>query len=186
MLQRKTFYFLRHGETPWNVARRLQGQADIPLNENGRSQARALRDLVAQLDIDKFCVSHLSRAYETAEIVRGDSNTPIEIVDKIKEVTVGERDGQQTGEWFAQWKAGELIIPGAETRADFIARVIEGVNTVLDSPKISLIVSHGGVYGALKSAVNINPEVLITNCMLLRLDPDPDNETDWLATVLSQ
>ena len=42
MLQRKTFYFLRHGETPWNVSRRLQGQADIQLNENGRAQARAL------------------------------------------------------------------------------------------------------------------------------------------------
>jgi probable phosphoglycerate mutase len=186
MLQRKTFYFLRHGETNWNVARRLQGQTDIPLNDHGRAQASAVSELVLNLDIDKFCVSQLSRAYETAQLVKADSDMPIEIIDKIKEVTIGERDGQQTGEWYLQWKAGEIVIPGAETRADFRARVIEGVNIILDSPKTALIVSHGGVYGALKESITIKPDVAITNCMLLRLDPDPSSDTDWLVTVLSE
>lgn len=186
MLQRKTFYFLRHGETDWNVARRLQGQTDIPLNDHGRAQARAVSGLVLSLDIQRFCVSHLSRAYETAQLVKADSGIPIDIIDGIKEVTIGERDGQQTGEWYLQWKAGDIVIPGAETRSAFRTRVIEGINIVLDSPKTALIVSHGGVYGALKESLNITPDVAITNCMLLRLDPDPSSDTDWLVTVLSE
>ena len=70
-----TLYFVRHGETDWNAAKRYQGRRDIPLNATGRAQARrngrVLADLLgsraAALD---HVASPLRRARETMEILR--------------------------------------------------------------------------------------------------------------------
>ncbi len=184
MLKRKPFYFLRHGETDWNIARRLQGQTDIPLNENGREQARAAGRAVAQLDIGKVFASPLSRAYETAQLASCNNNVEIELAKALEEVTIGERDGHLVGDWFDQWKSAEIEVPGAEKWLDFRMRIIAGINTVLEDEGTALIVSHGGVYGALTEAINIAPEVHIGNCMLLHLSPNPHNDEDWNVTVL--
>lgn len=70
-----TFILIRHGETDWNVERRLQGQQDIPLNDNGRSQARrngrALRSIPGIADFD-FVASPLGRAVETMRLLRAE------------------------------------------------------------------------------------------------------------------
>ena len=67
-------YFLRHGETDWNAARRVQGHLDAPLNDKGRSQAtrngRALAGIVADASAFDYVSSPLVRASETMEIVR--------------------------------------------------------------------------------------------------------------------
>lgn len=71
-------YYIRHGETDWNVAWRLQGQRDIPINARGRVQAsrcgEILRDLLARDAIDPaqldFVSSPLGRARETMELAR--------------------------------------------------------------------------------------------------------------------
>ena len=51
MLLHRPFYFLRHGETEWNVDGRAQGQADIPLNETGVAQAKRAAEVVAGLGV---------------------------------------------------------------------------------------------------------------------------------------
>lgn len=70
-----TIYFIRHGETDWNAQSRYQGQADIPMNETGRAQARrngkALRALLPGIAHCSYVASPLLRARETMEIVRG-------------------------------------------------------------------------------------------------------------------
>jgi broad specificity phosphatase PhoE len=70
-----TIYFIRHGETDWNAQSRYQGQADVPMNENGRAQARrngeALRALLPGIAHCSYVASPLLRARETMEIVRG-------------------------------------------------------------------------------------------------------------------
>ena len=71
-------YYIRHGETDWNREGRLQGQCDIPINANGRAQARrcgeVLRDLFARGATDArqfdFVASPLRRARETIQLVR--------------------------------------------------------------------------------------------------------------------
>lgn len=65
----KSFYFLRHGQTDWNKDHRLQGATDIPLNDQGRSQAEAARQKFAVMSLDVIIASPLSRAKETAEII---------------------------------------------------------------------------------------------------------------------
>jgi broad specificity phosphatase PhoE len=75
---RPTVYYIRHGETDWNVAGRLQGRHDVPLNDRGRAQARRcgdiLRDLLARDARDAAALDYVSspllRASETMQLVR--------------------------------------------------------------------------------------------------------------------
>ncbi len=60
---------LRHGETAWNAKGKRQGWTDIPLNEEGKSQAENLGDKLSDITIKTFYASALSRATETAEIM---------------------------------------------------------------------------------------------------------------------
>ena len=80
----RTVYYIRHGETDWNAAGRLQGHRDIPLNDKGRQQARhcgaVLRDLFAKegrapASLD-YVSSPLLRATETMEWVRDGLGLP--------------------------------------------------------------------------------------------------------------
>ena len=67
-----TIYFIRHGETDWNAQARYQGQADVPMNETGRTQARrngeTLRRLLPDIASADFVASPLARARETMRI----------------------------------------------------------------------------------------------------------------------
>jgi probable phosphoglycerate mutase len=65
----KSFYFVRHGETDWNKAKKIMGQSDIPLNENGILQAQAVAEKIQALAIDVIVSSPLKRAWTTAEII---------------------------------------------------------------------------------------------------------------------
>lgn len=62
MLTASAFYYLRHGETDWNLARRIQGCSDIALNARGVAQAEAARDALRGCTIATICVSPLARA----------------------------------------------------------------------------------------------------------------------------
>ena len=59
----------RHGETDWNAEKRLMGQTDIHLNENGRKQAKSLKEELKSFNFDICFSSPLARAKETAEII---------------------------------------------------------------------------------------------------------------------
>lgn len=61
----------RHGETDWNNAQILQGWIDVPINDNGRRQARELADTLAGERLSRIYTSPLRRAAETAEIIAG-------------------------------------------------------------------------------------------------------------------
>jgi broad specificity phosphatase PhoE len=186
MLTRKSFYFLRHGETDWNKAGRLQGHTDIELNQTGREQAISVRPLMKDLGIRTMCVSPLSRASETAALAMGEYDWTRHDIDDLKEVTIGVHDGQIFGPWYQEWKAGKRVLEGAETRVEFRERCLRGVNKALENVGPVLIVSHGGVYSALKERIPITPELDLSNCMLLQLNPVPDSSTDWRATLLTE
>ena len=82
-------YVIRHGETAWNKVRRLQGQTDIPLNENGISQAKKRGEDLRKLDIHIIYCSPIERAKHTLELFNLDKNIPVIIDERIKERNMG-------------------------------------------------------------------------------------------------
>ncbi len=64
-------YITRHGETLWNTEGRMQGWNDSPLTDLGIKQAEWLRERIKDLKIDVIYSSPSGRAYNTAEIIKG-------------------------------------------------------------------------------------------------------------------
>ena len=87
-------YIIRHGETVWNKSRLLQGIRDIPLCEAGINIAKERAKELENIDFDVIYSSPLSRAYETACIIRGDRNIEIIKDDRLREVNFGVNEGQ--------------------------------------------------------------------------------------------
>src|SRR5439155_24499614 len=84
---------VRHGETDWNREGRWQGQADTPLNDVGRAQARELADALAGERLEAIYASDLRRAYETAEIVGARLGLPVTSEPALRETDVGSWSG---------------------------------------------------------------------------------------------
>lgn len=86
-------YIMRHGETDWNKERRLQGQADIPLNELGRRIAVQTGEGMKRIPFVKAYSSPLVRASETAHLVLGKRQTEIVEDERLREMAFGEYEG---------------------------------------------------------------------------------------------
>ena len=95
-------YFIRHGQTDWNLARKIQGTTDIPLNENGIAQAHNVgRMLLEKKDlypIDHIFTSSLKRASKTAEIIASYLELPYAEAPGFYEVNLGKFEGKTWAE----------------------------------------------------------------------------------------
>lgn len=149
----KHFYVFRHGETDWNKARRLQGHTDIPLNEQGREQARCLQDLLAwglkekqptslsnsidRLAPEVFLTSDLSRAFETARIANEKLGVPLFVDLRLRECDLGQAEGLLRSEisdrfgmdLFNRWLSIEpadidFSFPGGESKQAHLLRLV--------------------------------------------------------------
>ena len=87
-------YIIRHGETAWNALGKIQGTADIPLNENGINLAKQTAEQLKDVPFDAAISSPLMRAYKTAEIILGDRDIPIETDKRIQEIDFGDMEGE--------------------------------------------------------------------------------------------
>ncbi|QNE46796.1 histidine phosphatase family protein [Glaciihabitans sp. INWT7] len=150
-------YLVRHGETDWNRARRIQGSTDIPLNDTGRAQAARSGHLLARRTWDGIASSPLSRAFETGAIIArevGIAAEEIEVLEDLVERRYGEAEGLDDRE-LVQLFPGDSPVPGRERREDVAARVIPALVALAErherdrpegSPDARLIVTtHGGV-----------------------------------------
>jgi probable phosphoglycerate mutase len=140
-------FLVRHGESAWNAEGRLQGQADPPLSDLGREQARALA-----LPPGPAVASDLVRATETAELA-GFRGTPTD--PRWRERGLGEWETHLEAEVaapeeMAAFRRGELVPPGGEAWADFQARVAAAA-AALDGDTI--VFTHGGCVRALVAAI---------------------------------
>ena len=159
-------YLVRHGETDWNRARRIQGLTDIPLNDTGREQARATGRLLTRRSWDAIYASPLGRAMETASLIGAELGLPAPIpFPEMVERNYGEAEGMNFAEIDRLFPEGTRV-PGRESREAVALRVVPALIAVADRhPGESLvIVSHGG---AIRSALNsVEPDVkhgVITN-----------------------
>ena len=160
VVARPPLYFIRHGETDWNVVKRYQGQTDTPLNDRGRGQAarngEVLRGLLgtdAEGRVD-FVASPLMRTSETMAIARASMGLPREgfrTDDRLKEIHFGHWEGllwEDLANADPEGLAARLADPwhwqprGGESYAMLARRV----GAFLDEQKRpALVVSHGVV-----------------------------------------
>lgn len=99
---RQTIILTRHTTTSWNRERRIQGQTDIPLDDGGKEEARALAIRLAALGIQAIVSSDLIRARETAEIIRAHIRVPFRTDPRIRECSFGKIEGMTRDEAIAR------------------------------------------------------------------------------------
>lgn len=87
-------HIIRHGETQWNKEKRLQGQTDIPLAEEGIRLAKITGDNMRDIPLDFVISSPLTRAVETAKLITAERNIPLFTDDRIIEISFGEWEGE--------------------------------------------------------------------------------------------
>jgi probable phosphoglycerate mutase len=158
---------IRHGETTWNVERRLQGHIDIPLNDCGRAQAQAVAraltedDGVAGSAIAAVYASDLARAFETGRAIAEAAHAPITAVHDLRERSFGDWEGRSYADLSVAFPADaerwrkrdpEWSPPGAaENLLQFrerIQRTVQGIAAHHLGEQI-VIVTHGGVLDVL-------------------------------------
>src|SRR3984885_294770 len=173
------FWFLRHGETDWNAQGLSQGGIDIPLNATGLSQARLAAQRLRSRGIATIVSSPLSRARVTADIVGEALALPVQIDDGLREVRFGVQEGQPMSDWFAHWVAGNFTPEGAETFAELRHRAVAAVNRAIVLPPVVLVVAHGALFRALRTAMAIEPLARTPNAVPIWCEPPTAGETTW-------
>ena len=155
-----TLTIVRHGQTDWNLAHRIQGATDIPLNDTGRDQARAIGDVLAETLTSvgaRIVSSDLERARETAAIIGGRmglESAPARVYSELRERSYGEAEGMLVADFVERFGAGPRDdVPGAESRPDLRARALRAVRRVVHdvraetapAPAAVVVVSHGAL-----------------------------------------
>jgi probable phosphoglycerate mutase len=146
----------RHGRTEWNLAGRVQGQSDVPLDDVGRQQAWASAARLATLGPTRIVSSDLKRAIDTASVLAGLCDLEVDMDSRLREMRFGAREGLTWAEAWERmpdgmraWVDGdESKIPDSETHVQagdrFAAALREHVE-ILDADETLVVVSHGGV-----------------------------------------
>lgn len=150
-------YFVRHGQTIWNVEKRFQGLSDSPLTELGITQAKLLDEKLKDIKFDKFYSTSLKRAYDTANYIKGNRKQKVEIFDDFVEISMGDMEGikqedfkklypEQVKNFFFNQLEYNPSSFGGESFLEVRERVIRGLNKFIELNKNYervLVVSHG-------------------------------------------
>ncbi|MDD9349263.1 histidine phosphatase family protein [Mumia sp.] len=146
----------RHGQTDWNVAGRLQGQTDTPLNAAGRAQAAEMAARLAVLGPVRIVSSDLQRASATAAALGRIVDLPVETDERLREVAFGEREGMTRHEIARRYpeaegrfrRGEEIVSPGGETHAEAavrFSRALEEIVQAMGEDETVVVVAHGAV-----------------------------------------
>lgn len=154
-----TLILVRHGESEWNRAGRIQGQVNSPLTDLGIDQAKAIRDHLSGILLNQeleIYTSPLDRAIQTAEIIAQGIDHPsskIIIEERLNDFNVGEISGtfgwDKVAEIFPEQAQLRLQDPmrfhpsGGESGAEFEARLRSLLEDLMDDGALKLMVSHG-------------------------------------------
>ncbi|HEX2654971.1 MAG TPA: histidine phosphatase family protein [Xanthobacteraceae bacterium] len=168
-------YFIRHGETDWNIEGRLQGQSDTPLNARGRKQAVACGKILAGVfaregrnpNEPDYVASPLSRARETMELVRstlGLAPDHFHLDPALMELSFGRWEGSTIPELRVIDAQGivererdkwNFVPPGGESYEQLTQRVATWLKT---ATRDTVVLAHGGTMRALVTLLEIAPK----------------------------
>lgn len=148
-------YLIRHGETQWNIERRLQGCGDSPLTEKGTMDAKLLGGKLKEIDIDIIYSSTSKRAINTSKIIKGKRNIEIALEEDLREMSIGNWQGRtwdeikimSPQEYYKYWNAPHLYIGmnGGENFDQVEKRVVSFIDNIIQAKKYKniIVVSHG-------------------------------------------
>lgn len=152
----------RHGQTDWNMEKRIQGRTDIQLNNKGVEQAYKIKENLKKEDIDLIFCSPLKRAKQTANIINEDRNVPIIYDDRLLEICYGENEGKVHDEFNYEdfWNiSGTCKYKDAENVNNLIKRVDEFMRELKNRKEENIvIVTHNGVCRAINVHFNGIPK----------------------------
>ncbi|EPL9570534.1 2,3-diphosphoglycerate-dependent phosphoglycerate mutase GpmB [Providencia rettgeri] len=187
-------YLVRHGETEWNLARRIQGQSDSPLTATGRLQAKQVAERIKSEGITHIITSDMGRTLETAQIIASVCGCEIITEPRLRELNMGvleQRAIESLTEEEEQWRKSLVDgthggrIPNGESMEELYTRMFAALNSCLDLPEGSrpLLVSHGIALSSLISRIMGVPayserRLRLRNCSLSRVDYQ---NSPWLA-----
>ncbi|MBP3501997.1 MAG: histidine phosphatase family protein [Clostridia bacterium] len=169
----------RHGQTEWNVLGKVQGRADIELNERGIEQAEETGKVLKSEQIDLIICSPLKRAKQTAEIINKDRNISIIYDEDVIERDFGEFEGINKKEFdfegYWSYKQNSKY-EKAENIKDFFDRVYNFLDKIKEKYKDKriLIVAHGGISIPVNCYFNGIPEddnllnLILGNCEVVK------------------
>ncbi|GAB1438289.1 2,3-diphosphoglycerate-dependent phosphoglycerate mutase GpmB [Providencia sp.] len=187
-------YLVRHGETEWNLARRIQGQSDSPLTATGRLQARQVAERIKSEGITHIITSDMGRTLETAQIIANVCGCEITTEPRLRELNMGVLEQRAIDSLTSeeeQWRKSLIDgthggrIPQGESMEELYTRMFAALNSCLDLPEGSrpLLVSHGIALSTLISRIMGVPafserRLRLRNCSLSRVDYQ---NSPWLA-----
>lgn len=159
---------VRHGETHWNVASRIQGHADSPLTAAGEAQAAAIAARLATERFDRLVSSDLGRALATARAIAGRTGHAVVADARLRERNYGVAEGLTYGEIGVHYPEvfsrvrdtdPDYVVPGGESRRQLFERVRDAFESLArehDGLRVA-VVCHGGVLAALYRHVRAIP-----------------------------
>ena len=187
---KKTIHFIRHGQTRYNLEKKIQGSVDIPLSDIGIKQAEDFDTTSCLPKYDVAYHSSLSRSKKTLDIILGKlENPPSKIImsDLIKERSYGIFEGLHESEieskypeTYSKWKQDEnAVILNAEPIEIVISRVLDFVDMIVESDDTNIIaVTHSGVlYSLYKHIIDLDlgvrpKDLYFHNCCSVYLNID--------------
>ncbi len=160
-------YLIRHGEIDKLSPRRFLGQMDLPLNDNGIRQAKALHEKLKNISFSHVFSSPLQRAVQTATLVSGISPESLHSIENLKEINLGAWEGLSVDEVRTRFPGAyeqrgrdlEFYRPEkGESFADLAVRCYPAfLSLVKKYPGPLLVVAHAGVNRALLSLLQQQP-----------------------------
>jgi probable phosphoglycerate mutase len=162
---------IRHGQTDWNRALRIQGATDVPLNDTGREQARGIVERLDASRWDAVVSSPLSRARETAQILA--EGLGIELgpeIPELRERSYGQAEGATSEDVRANWPDRQY--PGMEPEDEVAARGRAALVSIEERfpGRNVLAVSHGTLIRLTVGAVTGTPVTPLPNTAIVELD----------------
>jgi broad specificity phosphatase PhoE len=151
-------YLVRHGETEWNRVQRFQGKINLPLNQKGRKQAKALALALRDLPLKAIYSSPLIRTLETSYFIKDfHPSTPIFEEKGLIEMDLGEFDGMKVQDWAEQYpdlkkawneNPATFKMPGGESLKEVQTRAketLEHITRIYPADTTILLSSHNFV-----------------------------------------
>jgi broad specificity phosphatase PhoE len=157
-------YLVRHGQTDWTIQGKLQGHADIPLNNAGRAQAAAISERMSEIGFDICFSSDLQRAIETARILGAARPLIIKPIPVLRGRDYGPWENRFFSEFLEYKKKGHSFL-NMESDEEIQKRIFSFLHEIVNNyPDATiLIVTHGAVIrNLLACLLNIDSSSIFT------------------------